>query len=140
MDYSQTKQVLMLTPANITSATTSTAVDCLGWGYLTVHALVGAIAADMSVLKVQHSHDNSTFADCTDGDITATTEGAPTAAAGDDTIVTWYCDTRGLRRYVRVSVTSTDCNIGIIGVLSVPRTGVTNATTRGVYAYDHVTK
>jgi len=140
MDHSQTKQALMLAPAQITSATNSTAIDCLGWGYLTIHALIGAIAANLTVFKLQHSHDNSTFADCTDGDITGTTEGAPTAAAGDNTIVTWYCDTRGLRRYVRVAATSTDCYIGIVGVLSVPRDGVTNATTRGVYAYDHVTK
>ena len=76
-----------------------------GFGEAAAIVTIGNIAADSTVLKVQHSDDNSTWADVTG----AAFSGAalPTAAGGDNR--QWLLHFRmggTLKRYLRVSATA----------------------------------
>jgi hypothetical protein len=76
-----------------------------GLGEAAAIVTVGNIAADATVLKAEHSDDNSTWADVTGAAFTSTA--LPTAAGGDNDC--WLMHFRmggSLRRYLRITCTA----------------------------------
>ena len=96
-------------PLDINGTTNAgTAFDCSklkGLGEVAAIVTIGNIAADSTVLKVQHSDDNSTWADVTGAAFTSTA--LPLAATGDNKQWMFHFRTGGtLKRYLRVSATA----------------------------------
>lgn len=76
-----------------------------GLGEVAAIVTVGNIAADMTALKVEHSNDNSNWADVTGAAFTGTA--LPTSAGGDNDCWLLHFRTGGsLRRYLRVTATA----------------------------------
>ena len=76
-----------------------------GLGEAAAIVTIGNIAADMTTLKVEHSNDNSSWADVSGSAFTSTA--LPTAAGGDNDCWLFHFRTGGsLRRYLRVSATA----------------------------------
>lgn len=76
-----------------------------GLGEVAAIVTFGNVAADTTLLEVQHSNDNSTWAKVTGAEFTSTA--LPTAAAGDNKQWLFHFRTGGsLRRYLRVRCTA----------------------------------
>jgi len=76
-----------------------------GLGEAAAIVTFGNVAADTTLLEVQHSDDNSTWAKVTGAEFTSTA--LPTAAAGDNKQWLFHFRTGGsLRRYLRVRCTA----------------------------------
>lgn len=76
-----------------------------GLGEAAAIVTIGNVAADTTLLEVQHSDDNSTWAKVTGAEFTSTA--LPTAAAGDNKQWLFHFRTGGsLRRYLRVRCTA----------------------------------
>ena len=76
-----------------------------GFGEAAAIVTIGNIAADSTVLKLQHSDDNSTWADVTSGSFSGAA--LPTAAGGDNR--QWMIHVRmggACKRYLRVVATA----------------------------------
>lgn len=96
-------------PLDINGTTnTGTAFDLTVLGGLGEAAAIvtfGNVAADTTLLEVQHSDDNSTWAKVTGAEFTSTA--LPTAAAGDNKQWLFHFRTGGsLKRYLRVRCTA----------------------------------
>lgn len=75
-----------------------------GLGEVAAIVTIGNIAANATALKVEHSNDNSSWADVTGAAFTGTA--LPTAADGDNDCWLFHFRTGGsLRRYLRVTAT-----------------------------------
>jgi hypothetical protein len=89
------------------AANTGTAFDTSVLGGLGEAACIvtfGNVAADTTVLKIEESDDNSSWADVTSGGFSGTA--LPTAAAGDNKLWLFHVELGGSRkRYLRVSCT-----------------------------------
>ena len=94
-------------PLSISAANTGVAFDTTnhgGFGEVAGIVTIGTIAADATVLKVQHSDDNSTWADVSGAAFTSTA--LPTTAAGANKQWLFHFRTGGsLRRYLRFAAT-----------------------------------
>lgn len=76
-----------------------------GLGEVAAIVTIGNIAADSTALKVQHSDNDSDWADVTGGGFSGTA--LPTAAGGDNDCWLIHLRTGGsLRRYVRIVATA----------------------------------
>lgn len=85
--------------------------EVAGFAQAIVQVNLGATDIAMTLLKLQHSDDNSTWSDAfvvgTDKNI----EGAVTtlpSATDDDKIVVFLVDLRNVKRYIRVAATAGD--------------------------------
>lgn len=131
IDLQNCKIVRMLDPFDINGVTaTDTEVDTLGWDYLTVIAVTGNVAANMTALKLQESDlPGSGEADITSGAFTA-----PTAASGDNTRRVAFLDLRKRKRYISTVATAGAgaTLLCVVGILSRAEKSPTSATERGV--------
>ena len=106
-----------------------------GFGEVAAIVTIGNIAANATTFKVQHSDDNSTWADVTGAAFTGTD--LPLAASGDNKQWLFHFRTGGtLKRYLRVSTTA-GAGATLYGVIWVGihgANGVNGATetTRGI--------
>lgn len=95
-----------------TTSTTSTAVDTLGYAAVRFLALFGTLtASQVTNIKVQHSDDNSTFADVS----TSASSNMADADSNKALIVELF---KPQKRYVRLSVQRGTANAVIDGVVA----------------------
>lgn len=138
MDFSQVKKGILLAPQTLTAgATNSSSIDTLGGNFLVITALFGSVTTSCTVLKLQDSPDNSTFADVT-GDYNGDLGSVAPTDSDDNVIVEWYVDLRGLERYVRVQINMAGL-VAIEATLHLLKIGVKTAAERGLFAMEHVT-
>lgn len=116
MDTSQmAKYVRAISPAAIidNASASATAIDCLGYSSCEIIVQLGAMDIAMTVLKVQHSDDNSSYSDITgatfDGGTSAdgTTLALP-SATDDDQPHVFQINCVGRKRYMKVVATCGD--------------------------------
>lgn len=99
-------------------AFTSQVIDTLGFDYLKITAIFGAIGADVSALKVQESDTKTNATTLTSGaDVTGTVVGTdnndggttstlPTTASDANKVVVFEIDLRGRKRYQQIQCTA----------------------------------
>ena len=121
----------ILNPAFVTVDTNVTSVDLLGYEGVTFLALIGASGDTLSgsvfiELEVEHSDDDTTFADAADADIRDAVAGTNTgtfakvdALTEDDAL--YKAQYVGSKRYVRpvINLTGTHTNGTPIGIVAV---------------------
>lgn len=105
------------------AAATPVTIDTLGWSFCTIFAVVGATTGALSVLKVQHSSDDSSYADLT-GSTPTTLPGAT-----DDNKIwcVWHLpigrttptNTTAIKRYLKVQMTENNTGTGIYGAYAI---------------------
>ena len=133
-DYANdVKKVKALSAAVLTGDANGASIDAFGYETVAFTAIVGASGDTLSCsvkveLEVEHSDDNSTWADCANADIKTAVTGTNTGtfaviddAAEDDAI--YSVQYIGGKRYVRIvaNLTGTHPNgipIGAVAVLS----------------------
>ena len=133
-DYaSDLKKVKALSNAVLTADATGATVDAFGYETVAITAIVGASGDTLSgsvyvELELEHSDDNSSWADCANADIKTAITGTNTGtfakiddAAEDDAI--YSVQYVGGRRYVRIvaNLTGTHTNgipVAAVAVLS----------------------
>ncbi|MFZ9375145.1 MAG: hypothetical protein ACO258_11940 [Burkholderiaceae bacterium] len=100
------KNILLINGAAITNGATSTgSFDCRGFDFAQI-TVYKSLATALTSLKVEQSDDDSTYStiNLTSGtDFTAATNG--TAAATTIPYYVFNIDTRGTKRYLKVSLT-----------------------------------
>lgn len=131
IDLQNCKIVRMIDPIDTTGATaTDTEVDTIGWDYLTVIAVTGNVAANMTALKLQESDASGSG----EADISGAAFSNPAASGGDNTRRVCHIDLRKRKRYISTVATggAGATLISVIGILSRGEKTPTSATERGV--------
>lgn len=136
------KIVPITPPAAIVDATdfATSAVDLAGWDYVTIVVQLGATDIGLTALKVQHSDDNTTFANVT-GLVYGTSVNSAGAtsslpsASSDNTLFAFHIDARKVKRYLDLVATGGDGSAGTFlsafAILSRGDTTPSSASTRG---------
>lgn len=102
-NISSVKVLQSLAPAVRTAAGNGTGVDRAGYDAVGIVISSGTVTDGTSyAFEVQESDDNTTFTAVADADLIGT---EPTLAAADDNVVR-ELGYRGIKRYVRVAITS----------------------------------
>jgi hypothetical protein len=107
MIHSQTEKVVASIPTSVGSSAVTLTIDSLGYDYASVSVLRASNASTVfaSVLKIEHSDDNSSYSDVsgfvggTDFTIPAVSDTASAA------IVKLDVDTKARKRYLKVTAT-----------------------------------
>lgn len=113
MIESQNCKIVSITPPAAivdNAAFTTASVDTKGWDGALVCCYFGAMDIAMAALKLQHSDDDSSYADVTGGDFS--TAGTLPSASADNTFVGWAVNLQGKRRYLDVVATGGDGSAG----------------------------
>lgn len=118
-------------PLSISAANTGVAFDTTvlgGIGEAAAIVTIGDIQANMTGLKIEHSDDNSTWADLTGASFSGTA--LPSAAAGDNKQWLLHVRTGGsVRRYLRVVGTAAGTTLyGVVWIGLHGAKGVTGTT------------
>lgn len=145
VNIQNTKVVVPTPPGAIVddAAFTTGAIDTLGYGYLTVYCVFGAMDIAMVTLKAQES-DSSDMSGATDitgaiygtsTDISGATSALPSATS-DNTVFGFEIALGNSRkRYIDISATGGDGSTGtylaVVGVLSRAKNPPTTAAGRG---------
>lgn len=115
------------------AAFTTASIDTKGFDYARITCYFGAMDIAMSVLKLRHSDDDSTYTDVTGGDYSSA--GTLPSATSDNTFIEWLVDLRGKKRYLDVSATGGDGTTGTymtaFALLSKAAIQPSDATGRG---------
>lgn len=131
------KYVAITPPAAIVddAAFTTAAVDCKGWGHLTLVAQFGAIDIAPASSSIRHSDasDMSSAATIATG---GTDYALATAAGSDNDFHVFEIDLKGKKRYVDFEITggngSTGTYLNVLAILSRGSVSPNSATDRGV--------
>lgn len=142
IEAQQAKKLIVIAPAAISdnASPTTTAIDTLGFDYLEVDVILGAMDIAMAVLKMQSSDTDSSYADVTgliwgtSANIAGATSTLPSAT--DDTkIFSFQIDLRGQKRYFDLVATTGDgaagTYIAATARLSRGKTGPITAAQQG---------
>lgn len=137
-----TKKVNAIRPAAIidNASATSQTIDCLGYNYCDITCMLGATDIAMTVLKVQESDDDSSYADVT-GLVygTSTNDAGSTStlptATSDNGLFGFMVDMRGRKRYLQIVATFDNGTnggfIAALATLSRGEQGAASATAAG---------
>lgn len=114
-----TKKVNAIRPAAILddASATGQTIDCLGFNYCEITAMLGATDIAMTALKVQESDDDSSYSDVT-GLVygTSTNDAGSTStlpsATSDNGLFGFMIDLRGRKRYLKLVATFGDGTAG----------------------------
>lgn len=106
------KTVNVLSPQAIknNASWTTTVIDCKGFDFASVFAMLGATDIALTVLKLQESDDNSTWTDVSNAAFGTGTDSGGSASAlpsatDDDKIFAWRYDVSKGKRYLKVVAT-----------------------------------
>lgn len=132
------KAVIVTSPRviNDNTAYTTNTIDTLGFRYVTIMIILGALDIAVAALKLTESDDSgmSGATDVPGADFSVSPATLP-AATADDTIVAIQVDMRGRKRYLDLSFTAGDGSAGtyatVLALLSRPETTPNTAALRG---------
>lgn len=133
------KTVAITPPAAIVdnAAFTTTAIDTIGFRYLTIYVLIGALDIAIAAMKAQESDDSgmSGAVDISGADFSVSPATLP-AATDDNKLYAVHIDLRGRKRYIDLSLTGGDGTAGtyatVWAVLSRGEEDPNSATERGL--------
>lgn len=136
------KVVIVTPPAAIVdnAAFTTAAIDTLGYRYVTIEIILGALDIAIAALKLRHSDDDGgsdAYADLDGADYSV--DGTLPSATADNGIVAIHVDMRGgKKRWLDLSFTGGDGSAGtfacVIARLSRAETFARSAADRGYAA------
>jgi hypothetical protein len=133
-----TKTVAVTPPGAIVdnAAFTTAAIDTLGFRFVTIIVLLGALDIAVAALKLQESNDSgmSGATDVPGADFSVSPATLP-AATDDNNLFAIQVDMRGRKRYLDLSLTGGDGSAGsyatVLAVLSEPEQSPNTAAKRG---------
>lgn len=124
------------------AAFTTASVDLRGWGHCSVYFRLGAIgAAAMTVLRIQESDDDSSYATVTGLDCSGSTgEGRLPQATDDDKTFAFHFPTTGRKRYIDLNATAGAADTWAVAyaVLSRGKEAPNTSAERGVDSALHL--